>query len=118
MQTLYEINQLNRQNTTREFTNRTATIVTGSHIMFRLRPTVMLTGASIIINMDVTFPDGHIKHFDMTVTEPGSYQRGGWAGEHGGGVISASGTVQFIGRSTIDAYIVVFEREEAIEEWV
>lgn len=117
MQILYEVldQTLNNRNIT--FTDRTATLVDGSIILFRLRMTDVRPGASLSVSMDVTFPSGRVKHFDLFANAVGSYQRGGWAGEERGGLVSASGVIDATGRVTLDAYVVSFERGEDVPEW-
>ena len=118
MQTLYEALGQTLNNRTINFTNLTATLVDGSIIMFRLRLTDVRPGASLSVSMDVTFPSGRVKHFDMFANAVGSFQRGGWTGMERGGLVSASGSVTAVGRVTLDAYVVSFERGEDIPEWV
>lgn len=117
MQTLYEVVNQRFNNRSVDFANRSATLADGSSILFRLRVTDLSVGASMSISMDVTFPGGKVKHFDLFANALGSYERGGWAGVERGGTITASGTITANGRTTFDASVVSFERGEDVPEW-
>lgn len=117
MQTLFEAVDQTLNNRDLRFSNRTAVLAAGSHILFRLRVTDINPGSTMLVVMDVTFPGGNVKHFEMLANAVGSQERGGWAGIDREGVISASGTVTVEGRITFDAYVVTFERGEDVLEW-
>lgn len=118
MITLYEVLDQRLNNRTLDFTDRTGTLAAGHNVMFRLRLTEVSAGANISVSMDVTFPSGRVKHFDLYADAVGSYERGGWSGGPVGGAISASGVITVNGRITLDAYIVAFEQGEDVLEWV
>ncbi len=117
MQTLYEVTSQTLNNRTISFTNRTAQLASGSCVLFRLRVTDVRAGARLLVSVSVTFPNGMVKQFDLTIDAVGSYQRGGWTGLERSGIVSASGSVTAEGRVTLDASVVSFDRGEDVPEW-
>ena len=117
MHTLYEVAGQTLNNRDLTFTNRTTSLAAGSVIIFRLRVTALNPNSTMAVVMNITFPDGKVKRFELFVNQVGSYQRGGWRGTERGGQISASGSITVEGRITFDAAIVTFEQGEDVSEW-